>query len=414
MTRSILNSFSTIEIVLLGVGGMVLLTLAAVLLARRAFPRLADGEFEPVADSLRVVYELIFALILAFVIAAVLDEMSSAETSVAAEATAIAELVRTNEALPAQDKQRLDDAARQYVHAVADHEWETMKDGEASPQATAALEGMYAEYREVRPRGSAQVENYRHALTALHDVETKRRERLDIAAADLPTMLRVLVVVGLVLLLVLEYRPQLSPVAGLVFMGLLTTVVTSAFLLTVVLNYPFAGDVSVSSDPLKQDTLSRFWSEELAYRRQPGDEERPLDARELEGVWNSDAYGTLVMRCFDGRRPARRRPCRADDTDMRGVYRSNRGTVTGALRDGVFHGWWSEQPTRRAPVYAGRFQWRLLDTANGHVILGEWSYGARGKLQPGWDLKEIGGSEPPDLSARFAQTATFRMAPSPS
>ena len=77
MARSILNSFSAIQIVALGVGGMVLLTVAGVLLARRLFPRLADSEFEPVADSLRVVYELIFALILAFVLAAVLDEMAT-------------------------------------------------------------------------------------------------------------------------------------------------------------------------------------------------------------------------------------------------------------------------------------------------------------------------------------------------
>ena len=59
-----------------------------------------DSEFEAVADSLRVVYELIFALILAFVIAAVLDMMGNAEAVVASEATTIGELVRANDALP--------------------------------------------------------------------------------------------------------------------------------------------------------------------------------------------------------------------------------------------------------------------------------------------------------------------------
>lgn len=152
MARAVLNSMSTIEIVLLGVGGMVALTLAAVLLARRLFPRLADSDFEPVADSLRVVYELIFALILAFVIAAVLDEMSNAEAAVASEATTIGALIRANDALPRQDRQRLDDAVEQYVRSVADHEWKTMKDGKPSARATAALEGMYAEYRQVQPK----------------------------------------------------------------------------------------------------------------------------------------------------------------------------------------------------------------------------------------------------------------------
>jgi hypothetical protein len=411
MTRAILNNLSTIEIILLGVGGMVVLTLGCVVLARKLFPRLADSEFESVADSLRVVYELIFALILAFVIAAVLDEMGTAESTVASEATTIAGLVRANQALPERDKQRLDDAVSQYVHALADDEWKTMRDGEQSPQATAALEGMFVEYRDVKPVGTGQTQQYRQALTDLHDVVASRRERLDLAAADLPTMLRVLVVVGLFLLLVLEYRPQLSAVASLVFMGLLATVVTAAFLLTVILNYPFAGDVSVSSEPLKQGALAQFWSAELAYRRQPEDTDEPLTAQRLEGVWNSDAYGALVMRCEDTGTPTRTRRCRPDDTRMRGVYRANGGTVTGRFAGGVFRGWWSEEPRRRPPATAGRFEWRLLNTADGEVILGTWSYGTSTKLMPGWDLHRVGGTEPPDLRKRFVATSAFLEAP---
>lgn len=413
MARSVLNTFSTVEIVVLGVGGMVLLTLGAVVLARRLFPRLADGEFEPVADSLRVVYELIFALILAFVIAAVLDEMSTAEATVASEATTIARLVRANEALPQRDKERLEGAVRQYVRAVANHEWETMKHGDASPRATAALEGMYAEYRDVRPRGKVETEHYRHTLDDLDEVAADRRERLDVAAADLPTMLRVLVVVGLVLLLVLEYRPQLSRVAGLVFMGTLAFVTTSAFLLTVVLDYPFAGDVTVSNEPLKQDTLARFWASELAYRPDPGDTQKPLTAQRLDGVWNSDAYGTLVMRCYD---PAKRRAvrrCRPGHDEMRGVYRSNDGTVTGRFQDGVFQGWWSEPPTRRPRYYAGRFELRLWQTPDGELIAGRWAYGNSDEFKVGWDLEPVGGAEPSDLAKRFADRSAFREAPPP-
>jgi hypothetical protein len=410
MARSILNSLSTIEIILLGVGGTVVLTLVAVILVRRLFPDLGDSQFETVAENLRVVYELIFALILAFVIAAVLDEMGNAEAAVASEATTIAELVRANDVLPTRDRRRLDEAVENYVRAVANDEWETMKDGRPSARATAALEGMYAQYRDVRPSGSAQVEYYKRALADLHDVASKRRERLNIAAADLPTMLRVLVVVGLILLLVLEYRPHLAPLPSLVFMGTLALVVTSAFLLTVVLNYPFAGQVAVSNQPLKQDNLARFWSEELAYRRQPGDRQQPLTTQRLEGVWNSDAYGTIVLRCEDPAAHNHVRACRPGDRRMRGVYRYHDGTVTGELAGGVFRGWWTESPSRRHRNEAGRFEWRLLETANGPIVAGRWSY-AYEKLRLGWDLERIGGAEPTDLRQRFAQLSAFREDP---
>jgi len=396
MARSILNSFSTIELVVLGVGGIVLLTVTGVLLARRLFPRLTDSDFEPVADSLRVVYELLFALILAFVIAAVLDEMGNAESIVASEATTIGELVRANDTLPAAVGLRLDEAVGYYVRAVAGDEWETMKDGERSLRATAGLEGMFAQYRLVNPVTSAQTEAYSQALDDLHEASSKRRERLNIAAADLPTMLRVLVIVGLVLLIAVEYRPHLSPVAGLVFMGTLAAVVTSAFLLTVILDYPFAGQVSVSNAPFKRDNLARFWTDELTYRPKPEDEQQPLTAQRLQGVYNSDAYGTLVLRCYDEGPDHAVRACGPRDRRMRGVYRSHDGTVTGEIVRGVFRGRWSEEDS------SGRVELRLIKTSDGPLIDGRWNYGSP-PFYEDWDLEVVGGATPPDLRWRLEE-----------
>jgi hypothetical protein len=406
MARWILNSFSTVQLVVLGVGGMVLLTVVCVLVARRSFPRLADSEFEPVAESLRVVYELIFALILAFVIASVLDEMGNAESAVASEATTISELVRVNDALPRPVGGPLDTAVSRYVHAVANNEWKTMKHGEESAQASAELEGMYAEYDRVRPKGAAQTEVYAQALNDLHEVSTKRRERLDIASSDQPTLLRVLVAVGLVLLLVLEYRPHLKPVAGLVFMGTLAAVVTSAFLLTVILDYPFAGEVSVSNAPFKQDNLSRFWESELAYRPKPGDELQPLTAQRLAGVYNSTAYGTLVLQCYEKDWPHRVRRCGPSDSQMRGVYRYYDGTLTGEVVGGAFRGWWTQAPTHQGDD-AGRVTLRLVKTSDGPLVAGSYGYRFAPPRTPGWDLERISDDVPPDLYRRLHDPRTF-------
>src|SRR5262245_1597323 len=389
---------------------MVVLTLAVVVLARRRFPRLADGEFEPVADSLRVVYELIFALILAFVLASVLDEFGNAESAVASEATTISELVRANDALPPAVGGPLDTAVDSYVQSVVNDEWKTMKHGEESPQANAELEGLYAQYDKVKPNGAEQTAVYSHALDDLHELTTKRRERLDIAASDQPTLLRVLVAVGLVLLLILEYRPQLKPVPGLVFMGTLAAVVTSAFLLTVLLDYPFAGQVSVSPDPFMKDNLARFWSTELAYHPGPGDHRESLSAQELEGVYDSTAYGTLVLRCYDEAPPHTVRPCRRGDTRMRGVYRYYDGTLTGEVVGGALRGWWSQAPTHKGED-AGRFVFRFVKTSDGRRILGSYSTGLGPPLTPGWDLVEIGGDTPPDLAERLNDPGSFVEAP---
>lgn len=412
MVRSILNSLSTIEIILLGVGSMLLLTVAGVLLARRLFPRLADSSFEPIADSLRVVYELIFALILAFVIAAVLDEAGNAESAVASEATTVREILRANEAFPEDDRVRLTTAVGQYVRAVADDEWETMKDGESSPRASTALETLHAEYRLVEPEGPVEAEAYGGALDYLHELGVKRRERLNIAAGDLPTMLRVLVLAGIVLLLVVEYRPQLSRVAGLVFMGTLAVIITSAFLLTVLLDYPFAGEISVSNEPFKQDNLAQFWTDELAYEQEPGDERQPLTAERLEGVYNSDAYGTLRLKCYDEEPPHDPRACRPADRRMRGVFRSYDGTLTGELEEGEFRGWWTQAPKRNSGrYYSGCVTLELFKTSDGPIIAGSWTYQDRKPRYRGWDLDRIEGLWPADLGRRLRDPETFIEAP---
>ena len=80
------------------------------------------------------------------------------------------------------------------------------------------------------------------------------------------------------------------------------------------------GQGAVSNAPLKQDTLKQFWTEQVAYRRRPGDAQKPLTSRDLEGVWSSQAYGTLVMRCYDAQARSTKR-CGREDDRMRGVYR---------------------------------------------------------------------------------------------
>jgi hypothetical protein len=225
----------------------------------------------------------------------------------------------------------------------------------------------------------------------------------------------VLVAIGIVLLLLLEYRPQLSGGASLAFMGALAAIVTSAYLLTLVLNYPFAGDVAVSSDPLKRDRLAAFWDTELAYRKADGDVDVKLQPRDLRGTWNSNAFGTLLLRCYNrgdgplqGERAAHR-DCRRDD-DWYGAYRSNDGVVSGRLdSDGVFRGWWAEQPERvedrkvatgdrakqhRTVVNGGAFAWRGVRRGGKTLIVGCWIYGRTARedpdkaynVYPGWDL----------------------------
>ncbi len=62
-----------------------------------------------------------------------------------------------------------------------------------------------------------------------------------------------------------------------------------AYLLTMVMDHPFAGDTPVDTTPYKTDSLALYWVIDSAPRPlDPGMFEQ-LSTKDLIGVWNSDS-----------------------------------------------------------------------------------------------------------------------------
>ena len=398
--RSLVDAVPSVLFVVMGVGGAVGLTALAVVLTNRLLPNLRDSSFNDMADGLRVVYELVFALILAFVIASVLDTFSEAERTVAAEATTLADIEWLNRALPVRQQVILDEGLSHYLHAVVDDEWELMSEGRESIRAAAALETLYALYQSYSPPPAEGPEQtfFEEVVGKLSDARAARRERLQLSRAELPALLRLFLPIGAVLLLVLEYRPNMARRAQLVHMGLLAAVVSFSYLLTVLLDYPFAGDVSVSSDPFKTGALAEHWWSREPHVLLPGERQVALEPGELTGVWTSPTFGVIVFREVGD--------------EVHGVYRMTNGTVRGRIGpDGVFRGWWCQEPTRSPGDDGGDVEWRRVRSSAGGTIYGSWRYGGAGPIEGGWDLAFVGGPEPADLAPRFADAASFCRPP---
>ncbi|MEY2441301.1 MAG: hypothetical protein QOJ46_727 [bacterium] len=393
MIRDVLNALSTFEIIVIFVGGSLVLAIATAAAIRKFVPDIGERQFEELASGLRIVYELLFALILAFVIASVLDKFNNAEGTVDAEATALAVMLRDNRAFPTEREARINAGIDAYVDALINDEWETMRHGEGSREAGAALDTMYALYEDYRPAPGVAEKFYDQALAHLDTVAASRRERLSISAASLPTILLLMLPIGAMLLVVLEYRPKLAPLSQAGFMGTLALVLSATYLLTILLDYPFSGDVSVGNAPLKTGTLA-YLEDNPPRKAADGDTQLKLTPQTLAGVWASDADGTIVLRRSGG--------------EMRGAYRFGDGTVRGEVgRDGVFRGVWCEGSRRVSRQDAGLVEWRLVRTRSGErIVTGTWSYGyghrRDGTLTPagGWDLHKLERDKAQDLVRR--------------
>jgi hypothetical protein len=399
VTSTLLNNFSTGALVLIVVGGTTVLAILVSLFVRWRFPNLAESDFENLTGILRAdVFALLFSIVLGLVIADQSGNITTASATISRESSALAEMAAASEAFDPVQRVDLSTALDEYLHAVVNEEFPAMKNGKASPRAAAALEALHAAYRHYEPQTEVQRAFYSRSVEDLGEIILNRRDRLQQSQDGLSPLLRTLLLVGGLVFILLAYPASIRSLrTHLLIVGATAAFVSFAYLMTMVLDYPYAGQVSVDSSPYKLGALAQYWGEDTRPRPLDSANLGRIDEETLIGKWNSQqAYGEMLFRRVGGQ--------------IRGAYRLESGTVTGELGDdGVFRGWWCQEPDRRPPDNAGEVEWRLLeeDTGGPPRLDGRWRYGTDGRINGGWDLTKIGGAEPADLEALVQDSSLF-------
>jgi hypothetical protein len=257
--RSLLNSLSTLEIVLVFVVGAAALAVVGVLLVERWYPGFRDGSFDEGSKAIETTFTLLFGLILALTIAGLALNSDTASSAVTDEATAMAQLTRISSGFNREARARLKGAVEQYVHAVAEDEFATMKDGDQSPLAASALANLYAVYQKYDPRPS-EAKDYETSLDKIDSLTGLRRQRIQLSQQSLSPLLRIMLLLGTIVFVVLSYPAKIQNRATrTTVVGAIAAFVTFVFVLTIVLDYPFSGDQSTSSQPYKEAALAQYW-----------------------------------------------------------------------------------------------------------------------------------------------------------
>ena len=259
MTRWLLNTFPTWALTLIVIGTFVLATLAGLWAVRRALPGGGGGDHNDFAGVMSGVVAAVYGVFLAFAIVAVYEQYHEASEDVSAEAVTLARIVRDTEALPPATAASLRAAARDYRDEVVTREWDAMRDGESGVAASRELDRMYRLLAAYEPRGAAESVFYEESVSALNELVGARRARIHAAESVLPGLLMALLIVGAVLTIaftlvfaVANRRMQAALGVSLaVLMGL-------GVLVTIVLDQPFSGDVSVSPAPFHQGALAEL------------------------------------------------------------------------------------------------------------------------------------------------------------
>ncbi|MFE2283277.1 DUF4239 domain-containing protein [Streptomyces sp. NPDC059443] len=261
MALWLLNHLSTFTLALLMVGGIVLVAVAGSMVARRRFPRLSEGEHNEMVGVVLGMFGAIYGIILAFVVVTLWTQLDHAQTVASQEATDIALVVRDTRSFPPAERARIDKAVSDYVHVVLEVQWPNMRSGRPSFAATSQqVEAMYEALQAYDPAAARDQAFYGEAVTRLNDAAAMRRERINIATNELPMLLQVLVYGGALVIILLTFLYGLrSPKMQALFVASVAGLISFSLLLVLVLDRPFAGDLTVSPQPFKEGALSQFW-----------------------------------------------------------------------------------------------------------------------------------------------------------
>ncbi|MCX5377661.1 DUF4239 domain-containing protein [Streptomyces sp. NBC_00091] len=261
MSLWLLNHFSTFTLSVLLVGAIMAAAVIGSLAARRAHPRLAEGEHNEMVGVVLGMFGAIYGIILAFVVVTLWTQLDHTQTVVSKEATDLALVVRSADVFPPADRERIQSAVGRYAHAVVDIQWPKMRAGEPSHAATADhVEGMYRALQAYEPTDARTQTFYEEAAASLNDAAGQRRERIDLATTELPTLLQVLVFGGALVLIPLTFIYGLRSLRmQLLFVASVAALIGFSLLLVLVLDRPFAGELSVDPSPFREGALVQFW-----------------------------------------------------------------------------------------------------------------------------------------------------------
>lgn len=240
----------------LGLGIVALTTgvaVGGVLLVRRRVSLSTLETHQDVAGYILAVVGVVYAVLLAFVVIAVWEEFEDAKSDASREAATVGLLYRDALILDGGEG-RAHVALREYARSVAGPEWEEMASEHREHRETdAALNRVWAAFRDMRPRGEAETVVYDKAVERLHDATELRRERILGSGTQIPGPLWAVLIAGAVISIGFTYFFGIKSRAAQVLMvSAFASIVGLVLFLVLVLDLPFTGDVGVGPTSMER------------------------------------------------------------------------------------------------------------------------------------------------------------------
>lgn len=196
---------------------------------------------------------LFYGVMVGLIAVGVWESFSSTDEKVALEASALASLYRDVSAYPEPLRSRLQSELRVYTRYVIDKAWPIQQKGLVPTEGTDLLWGFQNDLTSFQPSKPSEIIIHTEALQTFNHLVELRRMRLHSVTSGLPAAVWIVIAFGAVLTLSVSWFFKThSFVAHFWMVAIMSMLLGLIIWLLVVMDHPYLGSVSISSEAFEQ------------------------------------------------------------------------------------------------------------------------------------------------------------------
>jgi hypothetical protein len=200
----------------------------------------------PIFGTLGVVY----AVLLAFAVVIVWQSFDKSDLNVEKEAAFLSNIYRDAECFPRDFKENARALTDAYRKGVVNEEWQAMAKGQASPRVEEILRKLWQLYGNYSLKTETERVFFEESVRSLNNLSELRTVRLMDSRSGIHPLLWFVLITGGITTVTFTFFFGSENLRAQLAMSVLLAVLISLILFTILLlDFPFTGDVSISSGP---------------------------------------------------------------------------------------------------------------------------------------------------------------------
>lgn len=230
------------------VASLVFLSIIGLLGVRRVFSHQKLKIHNDVAGAIFGTLGMAYTVLLAFVVVVVWQAYDLANTNVGKEANMIGDLYRDSQSFKEPGRSQIRALLQQYRDSVVQDEWPALATGSESPKVTKIMDALTRAYAGYTVDTMSEQIFFQESIRRLNSLYDLRNDRVVASTTGIHPLLWFVLIFGGVATVAFVFFFGSEDLQAQIGMTMLLASLIGLILLTVlVFDFPFTGDISVSS-----------------------------------------------------------------------------------------------------------------------------------------------------------------------